>query len=139
LHSLALSAARVISQAMLAGRGAAPAGGIVRVGALGGAGHCGSRRLFRSADIAATQSTKFLDLVLAALTWPLSADVPNVSTLAGAVPWGTDQRGDGTHRAALRARGGGPAGCPPRSSIRTLDGRPGARAAPVRAGMRSRR
>jgi hypothetical protein len=108
LHSLALSAARVISQAMLEGRGAAPAGGFALVGALGGAGHCGSRCLFRSADIAATQSTKFLDLVWAALPgWPLSADVPNVSTLAGGVLRGTGYRSAKRRYASGRASGAG--------------------------------
>lgn len=55
-------------------------------GVLGTAGHYCLTQSFRSADISATQSTKFLDLVWSALIgWWLFADVPSASTIAGGV------------------------------------------------------
>ncbi|HSM21213.1 MAG TPA: DMT family transporter [Rubrivivax sp.] len=58
--------------------------GFVLCGALGSAGHYCLTRSFHSADISATQSTKFLDLVWAALLgWLLFTDVPSGSTIAG--------------------------------------------------------
>lgn len=53
-------------------------------GALGSLGHYCLARSFRIADISATQSVKFLDLVwAAALGWLVFADVPTSTTLAG--------------------------------------------------------
>lgn len=55
-------------------------------GLLGSAGHYCLTKSFEAADISATQSAKFLDLVWsAALGWLLFADVPTASTLAGGV------------------------------------------------------
>jgi drug/metabolite transporter (DMT)-like permease len=55
-------------------------------GLLGSAGHYCLTRSLAVADVSATQSVKFLDLVWAALFgWLLFADVPNRSTLVGGV------------------------------------------------------
>ncbi len=55
-------------------------------GALGSAGHYCLTRSFSVADISATQSVKFLDLVWAtAVGWLLFADIPSQWTLAGGV------------------------------------------------------
>jgi drug/metabolite transporter (DMT)-like permease len=53
-------------------------------GVLGSAGHYCLTRSFKAADISATQSAKFLDLVWSALMgFLLFSDVPSVSTIAG--------------------------------------------------------
>ncbi len=53
-------------------------------GVLGSAGHYCLTRSFAAADISATQSMKFLDLIWAALmSWLAFADPPSASTLAG--------------------------------------------------------
>jgi drug/metabolite transporter (DMT)-like permease len=58
--------------------------GFVISGVLGSLGHYCLTRSFKSADISATQSAKFLDLVWAALLgWIVFADVPTQSTLIG--------------------------------------------------------
>jgi drug/metabolite transporter (DMT)-like permease len=58
--------------------------GFAVCGFLGSAGHYCVTRSFSVADISATQSTKFLDLVWsAALGWLLFADVPTQTTLIG--------------------------------------------------------
>ncbi len=58
--------------------------GFVVCGALGSGAHYCLTRSFRGADISATQSLKFLDLVwAAALGWLVFADVPAPATLAG--------------------------------------------------------
>ena len=58
--------------------------GFVASGALGSLGHYCLTRSFAAADISATQSAKFLDLVWAALLgWLVFADVPTQSTLIG--------------------------------------------------------
>lgn len=58
--------------------------GFAVCGALGSGAHYCLTRSFRGADISATQSLKFLDLVwAAALGWLLFADVPAAATLAG--------------------------------------------------------
>jgi drug/metabolite transporter (DMT)-like permease len=58
--------------------------GFVASGALGSLGHYCLTRSFVSADISATQSAKFLDLVWAALLgWLVFADVPTASALLG--------------------------------------------------------
>jgi drug/metabolite transporter (DMT)-like permease len=58
--------------------------GFVLCGALGSLGHYCLTRSFAAADISATQSAKFLDLVWAALLgWIVFADVPTESTLIG--------------------------------------------------------
>src|SRR5688572_10864545 len=55
-------------------------------GILGSVGHYFLARSFSVADISATQSVKFLDLVWASLLgWLIFADVPNRSTLIGGV------------------------------------------------------
>lgn len=55
-------------------------------GVLGSAGHYFLTRSFSVADISATQSVKFLDLVWASLLgWMLFADQPSQSTLVGGV------------------------------------------------------
>lgn len=55
-------------------------------GILGSAGHYCITRSFSIADISATQSAKFLDLVWAsALGWLIFADIPSQWTLAGGV------------------------------------------------------
>jgi drug/metabolite transporter (DMT)-like permease len=58
--------------------------GFLGCGLLGSSGHYCLTRSFVAADISATQSIKFLDLVWAVLLgWALFADVPTVSTIAG--------------------------------------------------------
>ena len=60
--------------------------GFVLCGVLGSAGHYCLTRSFVAADISATQSAKFLDLVWSALMgWLLFTDVPSASTLLGGV------------------------------------------------------
>ncbi len=60
--------------------------GFVVCGMLGSAAHYCLTRSFRLADISATQSVKFLDLVwAAALGWVMFADVPAGTTLLGGV------------------------------------------------------
>ena len=60
--------------------------GFVLCGVLGSAGHYCLTRSFAAADISATQSAKFLDLVWSALMgWLLFTDIPSVSTLIGGV------------------------------------------------------
>jgi drug/metabolite transporter (DMT)-like permease len=58
--------------------------GFVLGGALGSAGHYCITRSFRKADISATQSLKFLDLVWSALMgWLLFSDVPTLHAIIG--------------------------------------------------------
>lgn len=58
--------------------------GFLVCGVLGSSGHYCLTRSFVAADISATQSIKFLDLVWAVLLgWALFADVPTFSTIAG--------------------------------------------------------
>jgi drug/metabolite transporter (DMT)-like permease len=58
--------------------------GFLLCGALGSAGHYCLTRSFKVADISATQSAKFLDLVWSALMgWMLFSDVPSFTTLMG--------------------------------------------------------
>jgi drug/metabolite transporter (DMT)-like permease len=58
--------------------------GYLLCGVLGSAGHYCLTRSFQVADISATQSAKFLDLVWSALLgWMLFSDVPSHSTIAG--------------------------------------------------------
>ena len=58
--------------------------GFLACGVLGSAGHYCLTRSYRIADISATQSAKFLDLVWSALMgWLLFADLPTASTLLG--------------------------------------------------------
>jgi drug/metabolite transporter (DMT)-like permease len=53
---------------------------------LGTLGHYCLTRAFHTADISATQSLRFLDLVWASwLGWLVFADVPSTSTWAGAL------------------------------------------------------
>jgi drug/metabolite transporter (DMT)-like permease len=60
--------------------------GFLLCGALGSAGHYCLTRSFKVADISATQSAKFLDLVWSALMgFLLFSDVPSLSTIAGGV------------------------------------------------------
>ena len=55
-------------------------------GALGSAGHYFLTRAFAAADISATQSAKFLDLMWAAIMgWLLFSDIPSHSTILGGV------------------------------------------------------
>jgi drug/metabolite transporter (DMT)-like permease len=55
-------------------------------GVLGTAGHYSLTRAFHTADISATQSLRFLDLVWASLMgWLVFSDVPSQSTLLGAL------------------------------------------------------
>jgi drug/metabolite transporter (DMT)-like permease len=64
--------------------GAGQWAGFVLCGVLGSAGHYCLTRGYAAADISATQSAKFLDLVWsAAMGFVLFADVPTGSTLAG--------------------------------------------------------
>jgi drug/metabolite transporter (DMT)-like permease len=59
--------------------------GFVASGILGSTGHYCLTRSFRAADISATQSVKFLDLVWATITgWLLFAEVPSTWTFFGA-------------------------------------------------------
>ncbi len=56
----------------------------VLCGVLGSAGHYSLTRSFAAADISATQSAKFLDLVWSAIMgWLLFADLPGVTTIIG--------------------------------------------------------
>lgn len=58
--------------------------GFAFCGLLGSAGHYCLTRSFRAADISATQSVKFLELVWASLLgWLIFADVPTQTTLLG--------------------------------------------------------
>jgi drug/metabolite transporter (DMT)-like permease len=58
----------------------------VLCGALGSLSHYCLTRSFRVADISATQSTKFLELLWAALFgWWVFGDVPSRATLIGGV------------------------------------------------------
>ena len=58
--------------------------GFALCGVLGSAGHYCLTRSFMAADISATQSAKFLDLVWSALMgWLLFTDIPSHSTLIG--------------------------------------------------------
>ena len=60
--------------------------GFVATGVLGTLGHYCLTRAFHIADISATQSLRFLDLVWASLLgWLVFADVPSPSTWAGAL------------------------------------------------------
>ena len=60
--------------------------GFLLCGVLGSAGHYCLTRSFVAADISATQSAKFLDLVWSALMgWLLFTDIPSASTLIGGV------------------------------------------------------
>ena len=60
--------------------------GFVVAGVLGSAGHYCLTRSFAAADISATQSAKFLDLLWSALMgWLLFSNVPSQSTLVGGV------------------------------------------------------
>jgi drug/metabolite transporter (DMT)-like permease len=60
--------------------------GFVATGVLGTMGHYCLTRAFHIADISATQSLRFLDLVWASLLgWLVFADVPSASTWAGAL------------------------------------------------------
>ena len=60
--------------------------GFVVTGVLGTLGHDCLTRAFHTADISATQSLRFLDLVWASwLGWLVFADVPSTSTWAGAL------------------------------------------------------
>lgn len=58
--------------------------GFLACGLLGTAGHYCITQSFRSTDISATQSVKFLDLIWAALLgWAVFGDSPSLATLAG--------------------------------------------------------
>ena len=60
--------------------------GFLVTGVLGTLGHYCLTRAFHTADISATQSLRFLDLVWASwLGWLVFADVPSTSTWAGAL------------------------------------------------------
>jgi drug/metabolite transporter (DMT)-like permease len=60
--------------------------GFVVAGALGSLGHYCLTRGFRAADISATQSLRFLDLIWASLMgWVVFSDVPRQTTLLGAL------------------------------------------------------
>jgi drug/metabolite transporter (DMT)-like permease len=60
--------------------------GFALAGLLGSAGHYCLTRSFAAADISATQSAKFLELVWSGLMgWLLFADVPTVSTVIGGI------------------------------------------------------
>ena len=83
-------------------------------GVLGSAGHYCLTRSFAAADISATQSAKFLDLVWSAVMgWLLFADVPSQTTLLGGTVicastlWVAHREGRGARQdaaAAARAR-----------------------------------
>ena len=65
---------------------AAQGAGFAITGVLGSLGHYCLTRAFHTADISATQSLRFLDLVWASLLgWLVFADVPSSSTWAGAL------------------------------------------------------
>ena len=81
--------------------------GFVIAGVLGSAGHYCLTRSFVAADISATQSAKFLDLLWSALMgWLLFANVPSQSTLiggvviSGATLWLAQRESGGTRRRA---------------------------------------
>lgn len=77
-----LPMAVVVWQAPSAGQWA----GFALAGLLGSAGHYCLTRSFAAADISATQSVKFLELVWSALMgWLLFADVPTASTVVGGI------------------------------------------------------
>lgn len=60
--------------------------GFLVAGLLGSAGHYCLTRSFAAADISATQSVKFLELVWSALMgWLIFADVPTASTVIGGI------------------------------------------------------
>lgn len=60
--------------------------GFMVAGLLGSAGHYCLTRSFAAADISATQSVKFLELVWSALMgWLIFADVPTASTVVGGI------------------------------------------------------
>lgn len=60
--------------------------GFALCGLLGTTGHYCLTRSLRTADISATQSSKFLDLVWASIWgWLVFSDLPSISTLAGGV------------------------------------------------------
>jgi drug/metabolite transporter (DMT)-like permease len=60
--------------------------GFAAAGVLGSLGHYCLTRGFRAADISATQSLRFLDLIWASLMgWMVFADIPSHTTLAGAL------------------------------------------------------
>ena len=53
-------------------------------GILGSGGHYCLTRSFHAADISASQSVRFLDLIWAAtMGWLLFADIPSASTIVG--------------------------------------------------------
>ena len=86
--------------------------GFLLCGVLGSAGHYCLTRSFVAADISATQSAKFLDLVWSALMgWLLFTDVPSASTLIGGVVicaatiW-VAQRESRSHRRLAEAEAG---------------------------------
>ena len=61
-------------------------GSFLVAGVLGSVGHYCLTRGFRAADISATQSLRFLDLVWATLLgWLVFSDVPRTTTLLGAL------------------------------------------------------
>ena len=81
-------------------------------GLLGSAGHYCLTRSYLAAEISATQSAKFLDLMWSALMgWLLFADVPSQSTLAGgmlicaATLWVARHEALSNRQAALAAQG----------------------------------
>jgi drug/metabolite transporter (DMT)-like permease len=60
--------------------------GFLTAGILGSAGHYCLTRGFRAADISATQSLRFLDLIWAALMgWLVFSDIPSQTTVLGAL------------------------------------------------------
>jgi drug/metabolite transporter (DMT)-like permease len=60
--------------------------GFASAGLLGSLGHYCLTRGFRAADISATQSLRFLDLIWASLMgWLVFADVPSHTTVLGAL------------------------------------------------------
>jgi drug/metabolite transporter (DMT)-like permease len=60
--------------------------GFVLAGILGSLGQYCLTRGFRAADISATQSLRFLDLIWASLMgWMVFSDVPSQTTLSGAL------------------------------------------------------
>jgi drug/metabolite transporter (DMT)-like permease len=90
--------------------------GFLLCGVLGSAGHYCLTRSFAVADISATQSAKFLDLVWsAAMGWLLFADVPSSTTLLGGVVicastiWVARRESAGARRLAAEAATSGSA------------------------------
>lgn len=84
--------------------------GFVLCGVLGSAGHYCLTRSFAAADISATQSAKFLDLMWSVgWGWLLFSDVPSQHTLMGgllicaATIWVARREGSAARRAAARA------------------------------------